>query len=383
MSTADPTTLQAADLDTIDEALADLRAGKVIIVVDDEDRENEGDFVTCAATVTPEIINFMATHARGLICAPLDETLADRFDLRPMVPENTELHETAFTVSIDLLGHGCTTGISAYDRATCIRALASPDTSPEEFARPGHVFPLRAKSGGVLRRTGHTEAAVDLARLAGFPPVGVVVEIMNEDGTMARLPELRRISERFDLKVIAIKDLVAYRMRNERLVRKELSMPFATRFGELTLTAFTQLTSGDVHLALSMGEWEDEDEVLVRVQSAYGAEDLLGVLLADQNNGLQRSLRAIAEEGRGVLLLMRHGEKTEDLLGMLRSIEARSRGALRRQPVDDTGAQRDFGIGAQVLRELGLSRIRLLSNHPRRRVAIDGYGLEVVDTVSF
>lgn len=384
MTPVDSPTLTQSDLDTIDEAIDELRAGKVIIVVDDEDRENEGDFVTCASTITPEIINFMATHARGLICAPLDESLADKFDLRPMVPENTELHETAFTVSIDLIGHGCTTGISAYDRATCIRALTSLDTRPSDFARPGHVFPLRAKSGGVLRRTGHTEAAVDLARLAGFPPVGVVVEIMNEDGTMARLPELRRISERFDLKVIAIKDLVAYRMRNERLVRKELSMPFATRFGELTLTAFTQLTSGDVHLALSMGEWTADDDVLVRVQSAYGAEDLLGVLLADREGGLQRSLHAISQVGQGVLLLMRHGEKTEDLLGMLRSIEARSRGQVPPEAgPEERSEQRDFGIGAQILRELGLQRVRLLSNNPRRRVAIDGYGLEVTDTVSF
>ena len=377
-------TAAARKLDTIETAIDHLKRGQVIIVVDDEDRENEGDFVTCASTVTPEIINFMATHARGLICAPLDESLADRLELRPMVPENTELHETAFTVSIDLIGHGCTTGISAYDRATCIRALTSPDATAEGFARPGHVFPLRAKSGGVLRRTGHTEAAVDLARLAGFPPVGVVVEIMNEDGTMARVPELRRISERFGLRMIAIKDLVAYRMRTERLVRKELSMPFATRFGELTLTAFTQLTSGDVHLALSMGEWSADDDVLVRVQSAYGAEDLLGVLLADRGGNLQRSLRAIAADGRGILLLMRHGEKTDDLLGMLRSIEARSRGAVRRNRAEEAGGeQRDFGIGAQILRELGLSRIRLLSNHPRRRVAIDGYGLEVVETVGF
>ena len=384
MPPAPTATLTPADLDSIEDAVADLRAGKVIIVVDDEDRENEGDFVTCASTVTPEIINFMATHARGLICAPLDENLAERFALRPMVPENTELHETAFTVSIDLIGHGCTTGISAYDRATCIRALAAPDTVAGEFARPGHVFPLRAKSGGVLRRTGHTEAAVDLARLAGFPPVGVVVEIMNEDGTMARLPELRRIGERFGLRMIAIKDLVAYRMRTERLVRKELSMPFPTRFGELTLTAFTQLTGGDVHLALSMGEWSHDDDVLVRVQSAYGAEDLLGVLLADRGGDLQRSLQAIAADGRGILLLVRHGEKTDDLLGMLRGLEARRRGGARvDHPEEAVGEQRDFGIGAQILRELGLSRIRLLSNHPRRRVAIDGYGLEVVETIGF
>ena len=374
------TTLVGHELDTIEAAIEDLKQGKVIIVVDDEDRENEGDFVTCASTITPEIINFMATHARGLICAPLDETLADRFDLRPMVPENTELHETAFTISIDLLGHGCTTGISAYDRATCIRALTSLDTKPSDFARPGHVFPLRAKQGGVLRRTGHTEAAVDLARMAGFPPVGVVVEIMNEDGTMARLPQLMDIAERFDLKVIAIKDLVAYRMRTERLVKKEVDLKFGSRFGTLKLTAFTQLTTGDVHLAVTKGKWTADEEVLVRVQSAYGAEDMVGVLLADQDNGVQRSLQAIADAGKGVLLLMRHGEKGSDLLDMLRSIKAREEA----EDGEESGMeQRDFGIGAQILRELGLGKIRLLTNHPKRRVGIDGYGLDVVGVEGF
>ena len=363
-------------LSSIEAAVEDLRAGKVIIVVDDEDRENEGDFVTCAATITPEIVNFMATHARGLICAPLDETLADKFGLRPMVPENTELHETAFTISIDLIGHGCTTGISAYDRATCLRALTSLDTKPSDFARPGHIFPLRAKAGGVLRRTGHTEASVDLARMAGFPPVGVVVEIMNEDGSMARMPELTEIARRFDLKMIAIKDLVAYRMATERLVREEVALKLPTRYGKFRLQAFKQLTSGDVHLALSLGNWDPEDAVLVRVQSAYGAEDLLGVLMADRNNQLQRSLAKIAEEGRGVMLLMRHGEKSGDLLTMLRNLAE-----AREDAPEDKMEQRDFGIGAQILRELGLGKVKLLSNSATRRVAIDGYGLEVVERV--
>ena len=380
MSIAPPA---VSGLDTIEAAIEDLKLGKVIIVVDDEDRENEGDFVTCAATITPEIVNFMATHARGLICAPLDETLADKFGLRPMVPENTELHETAFTISIDLIGHGCTTGISAYDRATCLRALTSLDTKAGDFARPGHIFPLRAKSGGVLRRTGHTEAAVDLARMAGFPPVGVVVEIMNEDGSMARMPELRGIAERFGLKVIAIKDLVAYRMRTERLVRREVDLPLKTRYGRFRLSAFTQLTTQDVHLALTLGDWSEDDEVLVRVQSAYGAEDMLGVLLADESNTVQRSLAAIAQAGRGVLLLMRHGEKSNDLLTMLRNLADRQRQT--RETEDDhlDMEQRDFGIGAQILRELGLKRVRLLSNSAKRRVAIDGYGLDVVETVGF
>ncbi len=370
----------ATGLATIEEAIEELKAGRVIIVVDDEDRENEGDFVSCAATITPEIVNFMATHARGLICAPLEESLADKFGLRPMVPENTELHETAFTISIDLIGHGCTTGISAYDRATCLRALTSLDTKASDFARPGHIFPLRAKRGGVLRRTGHTEASVDLARLAGLPPVGVVVEIMNEDGSMARMPELLAIAERFQLKMIAINDLVAYRMKTERLVRREVSFPLPTRYGRFVLHAFTQLTNQDVHLALTLGDWSKDDEVLVRVQSAYGAEDLLGVLMADQNNQLQRSLATIAEEGQGVLLLMRHGEKSADLLTMLKGM-AEQRHAHAAD--EDNMEQRDFGIGAQILRELGLSKVRLLSNSTKRRVAIDGYGLEVVETVKF
>ena len=376
MVSAPPT--EHTDLASIEEAVADLKAGKVIIVVDDEDRENEGDFVTCASTITPEIVNFMATHARGLICAPLDETLADKFGLRPMVPENTELHETAFTISIDLIGHGCTTGISAYDRATCLRALASLDTQPSDFARPGHIFPLRAKAGGVLRRTGHTEAAVDLARLAGLPPVGVVVEIMNEDGSMARMPELTAIAERFDLKMIAIKDLVAYRMATERLVRREVDLKLPTRYGRFHLHAFKQLTSGDVHLALTLGDWDGDEEVLVRVQSAYGAEDLIGVLMADQNNQLQRCIVKIADEGKGVLLLMRHGEKTGDLLTMLHNL---AKG--QSEESGDKMEQRDFGIGAQILRELGLSKVRLLSNSDTRRVAMAGYGLEVVGRETF
>ena len=374
-------------LDTVEDAIEDIRRGKVIIVVDDEDRENEGDFVTAASTVTPEIINFMATHGRGLICTPLDETLADKFDLRPMVAENTDQHRTAFTISIDLLGQGCTTGISAYDRATCIRALTSLDTKPEDFSRPGHIFPLRAKPGGVLRRTGHTEATVDLARLAGLPPVGVLVEIMNEDGTMARLPQLREIAERFDLRMITIEDLVAYRMRTERLVREEVSLAFPTRFGRMQLRAFKQLTTGDVHLALTMGRWGREDIVPVRVQSAYGAEDVIGVLLADQDNAVQRALQAIADEGRGVLLLMRHGEKGDDLLTMLKRLRERAGEAGRGDAEDGEtgvpGEQRDFGIGAQILHELGLGRVRLLTNKPRRRVAIDGYGLEVAGTAEF
>ncbi len=372
-------TLTAQGLDTIESAIEELKKGRVIIVVDDEDRENEGDFVTCGATITPEIVNFMATHARGLICAPIDAELAERFNLSPMVPENTELHETAFTVSVDLIGHGCTTGISAYDRATCIRALSSEEFTAADFARPGHVFPLRAKPGGVLRRTGHTEASIDLARLAGLPPVGVVVEVMNEDGTMARLPELRLIAERFDLRIITIKDLVAYRMKTERLVSQEIELDIPSRFGELRLRAFRQTTNGDLHLALSMGQWSADDDVLVRVQSSYDARDVVAVLLSDEGNEFQRSLRAIAAEGTGVLLVMRHGENSDDLLSVLRSMSERETA-----PPDLAKAeQRDFGIGAQILRELGVKRMRLLTNHPKRRVALDGYGLDLVGAIAY
>ncbi|MCB0599432.1 MAG: 3,4-dihydroxy-2-butanone-4-phosphate synthase, partial [Phaeodactylibacter sp.] len=265
-------------LNAIEEAIADIKAGKVIIVVDDEDRENEGDFICAAECVTPEIINFMATHGRGLICAPIDEKRADQLELEMMVSSNTALHETAFTVSIDLIGQGCTTGISAYDRATGIRALVDPKTKPSDYARPGHIFPLRAKTGGVLRRTGHTEAAIDLARLAGYAPAGVLVEILNEDGTMARLPQLMEIAERFGLKIIAIKDLVAYRMRTERIVKREVSVHLETKYGNFEVIAFRQITTNDIHLAIKCGDWQPEEPVLVRVHSSTETGDILGAL---------------------------------------------------------------------------------------------------------
>lgn len=369
-------------LHTIEEAIADIKAGKIIIVVDDEDRENEGDFICAAECVTPEIINFMATHGRGLICAPIDERRADELDLPMMVNSNTALHETAFTVSIDLIGRGCSTGISAYDRATGIRALVDPTVKGSDYARPGHIFPLRAKSGGVLRRTGHTEAAIDLARLAGYYPAGVLVEILNEDGSMARLPQLMTLSEKYGMKIIAIKDLVAYRMRTERIVKREMQMTLPLAQGTFELVVFRQLTTQDLHMALFMGNWQSDEPVLVRVHSAGESADLFSLLAEQENAPLNRALGRIAAEGSGVLLYMRHGERHDDWLAQLQQIKHYYKAAgvlppLQQQPME----QRDYGVGAQMLRDLGITRLRLLTNSPKRRVGLLGYGLEIVENV--
>jgi 3,4-dihydroxy 2-butanone 4-phosphate synthase/GTP cyclohydrolase II len=300
-----------------------------------------------------------------------------------MVSSNTALHETAFTVTIDLIGHGCTTGISAYDRAIGIRHLVNPEAKPSDYARPGHIFPLRAKQGGVLRRTGHTEAAIDLARLAGFYPAGVLVEILNEDGSMARLPQLMDIARRFDMKIIAIKDLVAYRMRTERLIKRELSVKLPTRFGELEVFAYSQITSGDVHLAIRKGAWQEDDEVLVRVHSSSEGMDLLQTLIEEDTNHFERAVQLIAEEGKGLLLIMRHGEKEEhSLLEKLRQFQLKESDPPA-QILRTEMSQRDFGIGAQILRDLGVTRMRLITNSPKKRIGLIGYGLEVVDHVGF
>ncbi|MCB0636030.1 MAG: 3,4-dihydroxy-2-butanone-4-phosphate synthase [Lewinella sp.] len=368
------------ELNTIEEAIAAIKAGEIIIVVDDEDRENEGDFICAAECITPEMINFMATHGRGLICTPIDEKRADELDLPMMVNSNTALHETAFTVSIDLIGHGCTTGISAYDRATGIKALVNPNTRPTDYARPGHIFPLRAKTGGVLRRTGHTEAAIDLARMAGYYPAGVLVEILNEDGTMARLPQLVKIAAKFGLKIIAIKDLVAYRMRTERLVKQEAHFSIDTRFGAFEVKAFRQLTTGDLHLALCKNaDWKTDEPVLVRVHSAVESREVLSALLDDGGMPLQRALEKLNEHGRGVLLYMRHSEKQDTILEHLSTLRTNKEDA--KDPLTNSMAQRDFGVGAQILRELGITKLKLMTNHPRRRIGLVGYGLEIVENV--
>jgi 3,4-dihydroxy 2-butanone 4-phosphate synthase / GTP cyclohydrolase II len=362
-------------LNTIEEAIDDIRAGKVIIVVDDEDRENEGDFICAAEKITPTIINFMATHGRGLICTPLDERRADELELNMMVSSNTALHETAFTVSIDLIGHGCTTGISAYDRATAIKAMIDPNIKASDFARPGHIFPLRAKTGGVLRRTGHTEAAIDLARMAGFSPAGVLVEILNEDGTMARLPELIEVAKKHDLKIITIKDLVAYRMLTERLVTRELNVIKNTKYGEFEIIAYRDHTTQDVHLAIKMGNWHMDEPVLVRVHSSSETGDIVGYLLEDYGTQLEKAMEMIARAGKGVVVYMHQSENKEVILDYLKNLYVNAD-----QHKSDM-SQRDFGIGAQILRDLGIGQIRLITNHPRRRVGLIGYGLEIVENV--
>ncbi|MBR9921094.1 MAG: 3,4-dihydroxy-2-butanone-4-phosphate synthase [Bacteroidetes bacterium] len=372
---------QVLKLNTIEEAITDIKAGKIIIVVDDEDRENEGDFICAAECITPEIINFMATHGRGLICAPIDENRADELDLKMMVSDNTALHETAFTVSIDLIGHGCTTGISAYDRAQCIKALVNPDAKSTDFARPGHIFPLRAKSGGVLRRTGHTEAAIDLARMAGYYPAGVLVEILNEDGSMARLPQLVEIAQKHDLKVITIKDLVAYRMMNERIVKRELSAKSDTPFGEFEFIAYKQLTTGDTHLAIRKGTWSADEPVMVRVHSASETDDILGVLFDSPKDTIKESLELIAKEGKGLLLYMRHGEKVNPILNKIR--EMRKEKTEEPEEFQSDREQRDFGVGAQILRDQSVRKMRLITSNPKRRIGLLGYGLEIVETIAF
>lgn len=367
--------LDGISLDTIESALEDIRAGKVVIVVDDEDRENEGDFICAADKVTPEIINFMATHGRGLICAPITERRARELDLYPMVGRNTALHETAFTVSVDLIGRGCTTGISAYDRATGIKRMVEPDARPDEFAKPGHIFPLIAKNGGVLRRTGHTEAAIDLARLAGFSPAGVLVEILNEDGTMARLPELAKIAEKHDLKLISIKDLISYRLMKENLVKRIHEDRLDTPYGPLDFIVYEQTTSGDVHLVVKKGDWTMEEEIPVRVQSYMAWEDgIFDHIFNRETLEIEKALRKIHESKKGLLLIMHHLEKSKDPITLIRNM---TNG--RTTEHKEMNGQRDYGIGAQILLDMNIRKMKLITSHPRKRVALDGYGLEITE----
>ena len=371
-------------LDSIEAAIEDIRKGKMIIVVDDEDRENEGDFITAAHNVTPEIINFMSTHGRGLICAPLVEDRCNELKLQPMVTDNTSLHETAFTVSIDLLGQGCTTGISAQDRSKTIKALVDPDTKPEDLGRPGHIFPLRAKKGGVLRRSGHTEATIDLARLAGFPPAGVLVEIMNEDGTMARLPQLMEIAQKFDLKIISIKDLIEYRLREETLIKEEVRVNLPTKYGMFELIAFEQLNTGEIHMALKKGEWQKDEPVLVRVHSSCMTGDILGSLRCDCGDQLHHALQMVEVAGKGLVLYMNQEGRGIGLLNKLKAYKLQEEGRDTVEANLELGFgmdDRDYGVGAQILRHLGISKMKLMSNNPRKRAGLLGYGLEVVSTI--
>lgn len=367
-------TLDGISLDTIEDALEDIRKGKVVIVVDDEDRENEGDFICAAEKITPEIINFMATHGRGLICAPITEQRARELDLYPMVGTNTSVHETAFTVSIDLKGHGCSTGISAYDRATGIRRMVDPEAHADEFAKPGHIFPLIAKNGGVLRRTGHTEAAIDLARLAGFSPAGVLIEILNKDGTMARLPQLVKIAEEHELKLISIKDLVAYRLNKEKLIRKKFEDRLDTPYGKLDFIVFEQITTGDEHLVIRKGEWQQEEEVPVRVQSYTAWNDgIFDHVFQKETLEIEKALNLIQNSDKGLLLIMNHQEKARDPISIIREYKAGN------GIPTELHSQRDYGIGAQILLEMDVRKIKLITSHPRKRVALEGYGLEIIE----
>ncbi len=367
-------------LDSIHDAIEAIKKGEVIIVVDDEDRENEGDFVCAASCVTPEIINFMATHGRGLICTPIEEERAEELQLNMMVNSNTALHETAFTVSIDLVGQGCSTGISAYDRATGIKAMVDPKIKATDFARPGHIFPLKAKAGGVLRRLGHTEAAVDLAKMAGFYPAGVLVEILNEDGTMARLPHLVDLAHKHQLKIISIDDLVAYRMNVERLIEHVSTTTIDTRYGELDFVTYKQKTTGDVHLAIKKGSWEADESVLVRVHSVDRLTEMFNLSLAKEPATVEKALHLIAEEGKGALILMRHSEKEKNVLALVKSL-GKTDSETNQEKEREGLNRKDYGTGAQIIRALGISKIRLMTNNPNKKLGLSGYGIEVVENV--
>jgi len=371
-------------LNTIPEGIEDIKKGKLVIVVDDEDRENEGDFITAARNVTPEVINFMATHGRGLICAPLTEERAGELGLEMMVSNNSSLHETPFTVSVDLLGHGCTTGISASDRAKTVQALIDPATRPEELGKPGHIFPLKAKPGGVLRRTGHTEATVDLARLAGFEPCGVLVEIMNEDGTMARLPQLLEIAKKFDLKIISIKDLIAYRLSTDSLVEEVVRVDMPTKYGHFKLVAFKDNTNGAEHLAMIKGEWKKDEPVLTRVHSSCFTGDILGSFRCDCGEQLHKAMKMVEEEGKGLILYMNQEGRGIGLMNKLRAYKLQEEGLDTVEANLQLGFgmdERDYGVGAQILRSLGVTKLKLMSNNPKKRTALKGYGLEIVEIV--
>ncbi|MCT4628744.1 3,4-dihydroxy-2-butanone-4-phosphate synthase [Winogradskyella sp.] len=371
-------------LNTIEEAINDIRQGKVIIVVDDENRENEGDFIAAAEKVTPEMINFMARHGRGLICAPLTEDRCDELELNMMVRNNTDPMETAFTVSVDLRGNGVSTGISASDRAKTIKALVKKDTRPFELARPGHIFPLVAKEGGVLRRTGHTEAAIDFARLAGFEPAGVIVEIMNEDGSMARLPQLMEVAERFDLKIVSIEDLVAYRMEYDSLIEKKEDFDIQTRFGKFRLRAYLQTTNNQVHIALTKGNWSSGDSILTRVNATLVNNDILGTLTNNADKKLDNMFNVINTEGKGAIIFINQQAQSMNLLSRLSVLkENQIEGKLVKAPRIQMDSK-DFGIGAQILHDLKISKLKLLSNSLQtKRVGMIGYGLEIVEYVNY
>ncbi|WP_430613135.1 3,4-dihydroxy-2-butanone-4-phosphate synthase [Flavobacterium sp. JP2137] len=371
-------------LNTIEEAIEDIRQGKVILVVDDEDRENEGDFIAAAEKVTPEMINFMATHGRGLICAPLNEKRCKELDLHPMVSNNTVLHQTAFTVSVDLIGHGCTTGISVHDRAKTIAALVNDDTKAEDLGRPGHIFPLIAKQGGVLRRTGHTEATVDLARLAGFKPAGILVEVLNEDGSMARLPQLIEVAKKFDLKIISIENLVAYRMKHDSLIVKKEDFEVETRFGTFRLRAYLQTTNKQVHLALTKGSWNTGESILTRINASTVYNDVLGALSGDLDEKLESAFQAINQAGKGAILFINQELQSSNLLNRLAYLKEQQQATAAITAPKMPSDNKDYGIGAQILHDLNISKIKLMTNSEQtKRVGMTGYGLEIDEYITF
>jgi 3,4-dihydroxy 2-butanone 4-phosphate synthase/GTP cyclohydrolase II len=371
-------------LDPIKDAIEDIRKGKVIIVVDDEDRENEGDFICAAESITPEIINFMATNGKGLICASLIEDRCEELDLDLMVGKNTATFETPFTISVDLKGHGCTTGISAEDRSKTIKALVNPETKAKDLGKPGHVFPLKAKPGGVLRRAGHTEAAIDLARLAGFYPGGVLVEIMNEDGSMARVPDLRKVADKYDMKLVSIKDLIAYRIEKESLIEKVTDVNMPTEFGSFKLAAYKQTSTGDVHMALIKGTWEPNEPILVRVHSSCATGDIFGSYRCDCGPQLHAAMDKVDKAGKGVVLYMNQEGRGIGLLNKLRAYKLQEEGYDTVEANHRLGFKmdnRDYGIGAQILRDIGVKKIKLITNNPKKRTGLIGYGLEIVESI--
>ena len=372
-------------LNTIEEAIEDIKAGKIVIVVDDEDRENEGDFLAAADKVSSEMINFMATHGRGLICAPLIEDRCEELELELMVGKNTAEYETPFTVSVDLIGHGCTTGISASDRAKTIKALANPNTRTSELGKPGHIFPLKARKGGVLRRAGHTEAAIDLARLAGLYPAGVIVEIMNEDGSMARMPELQVIAKKHQLKIVTIKDLIAFRIKNESLIEKQIDVDLPTEMGNFKLHAFRQITNDQTHLALVKGKWEKDEPILVRVHSSCITGDIFGSCRCDCGPQLEAAMQMVEREGKGVIVYMNQEGRGIGLLNKLKAYKLQEQGRDTVEANEDLGFKadyRDYGVGAQILRSLDVNKIKLMSNNPKKRSGLIGYGLEIVENIA-
>ncbi|QJP34933.1 3,4-dihydroxy-2-butanone-4-phosphate synthase [Nonlabens sp. Ci31] len=376
-------TSKAIQLDRIEDAIEDIRNGKIIIVVDDENRENEGDFLASARSVTPEMINFMATYGRGLICAPLTQSRCKELELAMMVTNNSDPMETAFTVSVDLRGHGVTTGISASDRAKTIQAIINKDTQPHDLSKPGHIFPLRAKDGGVLRRTGHTEAAIDFARLAGHEPAGVIVEIMNENGTMARLPQLVEVARQHNLKLVSIEDLVAYRMKHDSLIVKKEDFMLKTRFGKYRLRAYQQTTNNQIHIALTLGDWKEEESVLTRMNSTQVNNDLFSTLTSDADRKIDAMFDLLNKEGKGAIVFINQQFEPENMLGRLEELKGLQENGVVKAPRRNLD-NKDYGIGAQILHDLEISKLKLMTNSEQsKRIGIIGYGLEIVDTVSY